>query len=76
MFSAHSQKFAMTNTRGWNTVIFDDMTEPGVKAMLKYLYYRDLEDPKRNPAIAMELLRCATKYQLESLETDVKEIKP
>lgn len=52
----------------------DDMTDNSIKALLKFLYYRDIESPTSNHAIALELLCCADKYGIECLEKAIWEI--
>ncbi|CAL8134308.1 unnamed protein product [Orchesella dallaii] len=49
-------------------------TREGVVAMLKYVYYRELKEPKANPKVALELLALAHEYQIQSLETVMKDI--
>ncbi|ODM93609.1 Lipase 1 [Orchesella cincta] len=49
-------------------------TGAGVMAMLKYVYYRNLEDAKRSPKISFELLAFSRQYGIPSLEAAVKEL--
>ncbi|CAL8140881.1 unnamed protein product [Orchesella dallaii] len=44
------------------------MTEERLTAFLKYIYYADAEDPKKNLKIAMELLKIRRKYKITSME--------
>ncbi|CAL8138814.1 unnamed protein product [Orchesella dallaii] len=45
-----------------------DMTEEGLSAFLKYIYYADIEEPKKNLKIGMELLKIGREYNITSLE--------
>lgn len=45
----------------------DDMTETSLNALVKFLYYRDIEDATNDNSIALELLRCANKYGIDCL---------
>jgi hypothetical protein len=45
-----------------------EMTEDGLQAFLRYLYYSDLMAAKEDAAIAFELLRTAHFYEIECLE--------
>ncbi|CAL8138808.1 unnamed protein product [Orchesella dallaii] len=45
-----------------------DMTEEGLSAFLKYVYYADTEEPKKNLKIGMELLKIGHKYEITLLE--------
>ncbi|CAL8124700.1 unnamed protein product [Orchesella dallaii] len=45
-----------------------DMTEVGLRAFLKYVYYADTEVPKNNLGIALELLKIGRKYNITLVE--------
>jgi hypothetical protein len=45
-----------------------EMTEDGLQAFLRYLYYSDLMAAKEDAAIAFELLRTAHFYKIDCLE--------
>ncbi|CAL8124710.1 unnamed protein product [Orchesella dallaii] len=49
-----------------------NMTEEGLSAFLKYVYYADTEVPKKNLKIAMELLKIGKEYQIALLEKEMK----
>lgn len=74
LFLVHSTAFEARledeiSADGQSYVIkMDDMTEETVGALLKFLYYRDIEHPVANPSIALELLNCADKYGIKELE--------
>ena len=57
-----------------NLVEMPDMTEAGVKALLAYLYYRNLLEPLKSAAVACELLETADKYGLESLLESMRDL--
>ncbi|ODM88493.1 Protein maternal effect lethal 26 [Orchesella cincta] len=50
------------------------VTEAAVNALLKFLYYSDLEEAFSSSSISLELLQTAHKYDIPSLEKAVKSI--
>ncbi|CAL8138850.1 unnamed protein product [Orchesella dallaii] len=50
------------------------MTEEGLTAFLKYIYYADSEDPKKNLKIAMELLKIGRMYKIISMEKGMTDL--
>lgn len=54
-----------------NILKLEDMTEDAVRALLKFLYYRDIKGPSGNMSIALELLTCADKYGITFLEDEM-----
>ncbi|CAL8109789.1 unnamed protein product [Orchesella dallaii] len=50
------------------------MTEEGLTAFLKYIYYADTEDPKKNLKIAVELLKIGRKYKITSMEKGMTDL--
>ncbi|CAL8108262.1 unnamed protein product [Orchesella dallaii] len=48
------------------------MSEGGVYAFLKFLYYFNLEDPTNKSSIALELLKVAHEYDIQALEKVMK----
>ncbi|ODM89729.1 BTB/POZ domain-containing protein [Orchesella cincta] len=48
------------------------LTEGAVNALLKFLYYSNLNDPINSCSIALELLKVAHEYDIESLEKVMK----
>lgn len=73
-FSVHSKAFATMLKEGQfqegntDSLKLDDMTEGAIHALLKFLYYRDIKGPTQNLPIAIELLTCAHKHDINSLE--------
>ncbi|ODM93550.1 BTB/POZ domain-containing protein [Orchesella cincta] len=57
-----------------STCEMEGMSESGVNAFLKYIYYFDFQSPLKNAQIALELLEAGHKYDVSSLETMMKEI--
>ncbi|ODM89730.1 BTB/POZ domain-containing protein [Orchesella cincta] len=48
------------------------LTEEAVNALLKFLYYSDLDDAINNPSISLELLQVAHEYDILLLEKALK----
>lgn len=57
-----------------NRILMEDVSEEGVKALLAYLYYRDLEMPLMSSVLAVELLELSHRYLIGGLENAVKGI--
>ncbi|CAL8129454.1 unnamed protein product [Orchesella dallaii] len=49
-------------------------TREGIGALLKYIYFRDVQDPKERPEIACELLVISHCYQVPDLENCMKDL--
>lgn len=56
------------------TLDLKDMREDCVRALLGFLYYWDLDKPKSDLNLAIELLEAAHKYDIVSLENAMKRI--
>jgi len=63
----------MTETNADNALKVE-MSEEGVSAFLKYIYYSNLDDALKNGSIALELLKAGQKYDMALLEEAVKRI--
>lgn len=50
-----------------NRVQMNDMSTDGVKALLSFLYCGDLQKAQASPSLALELLKCADKYDITDL---------
>jgi len=51
-----------------------EASEEGIKALLKFLYYDDLEEAFSSPTIAIELLDLAHFYDVKPLEEAMKKL--
>ncbi|ODM98329.1 BTB and MATH domain-containing protein 42 [Orchesella cincta] len=51
-----------------------DMTEEGVRALVKYMEDGSIEDAKKNGKIAVELLQAAENYEMTALENEMDRI--
>jgi len=51
-----------------------DLTEAGLEAFLKFVYYSDVADAVRTPEVALELLEAGHKYDILSLETSMQDV--
>ncbi len=51
-----------------NCLVIGEMSEAGVRAMLQFIYWCDLEEPAKNCEMALELLEAGHKYLVEDLE--------
>jgi len=51
-----------------------DLTEAGVKAFLKFIYYSDVSDAVRKAEVALELLEAGNQYHILSLETSMQDV--
>ncbi|CAL8101262.1 unnamed protein product [Orchesella dallaii] len=51
-----------------------DLSERGADALLKYIYYRNLDDPLESCNIAFELMDIAHQYEIVGLENTIKDI--
>jgi len=50
------------------------LSEYGVEAFLKFIYYSDVADAVNNPKIALQLLEAGHKYDIGSLETSMQDL--
>ncbi|CAL8108259.1 unnamed protein product [Orchesella dallaii] len=50
------------------------MSKNGVNALLKYIYYLDVEDPLKDSIVALELLEAGHQYDIPSLEKAMKQL--
>ncbi|ODM94792.1 BTB/POZ domain-containing protein [Orchesella cincta] len=50
------------------------MTLEGLRAFLNYVYYVDMEVPKKDLRVAVELLKVGNKYSIVPLEKDMKNL--
>ncbi|CAL8108229.1 unnamed protein product [Orchesella dallaii] len=50
------------------------LTEEAVNALLKFLYYSDLDDATKSPNISLELLKTAHEYDMATLEIVLKRL--
>lgn len=57
-----------------NHISMVDVSEEGVRALLEYLYCRDLNKPMESSTVSVEMLEVAHKYLLGSLEDAIKAI--
>jgi len=51
-----------------------ELSDAGVKAFLKFVYYSDLADPLKSSEVAFELLEAGHKYAIRSLEASMLEL--
>ncbi|CAL8108211.1 unnamed protein product [Orchesella dallaii] len=51
-----------------------NLTEEAVNALLKFLYYSDLDDATKSPSISLELLKTAHEYDMATLEIAMKRL--
>lgn len=54
-----------------NILKIPDVTENGIRAMLKFIYCWDLEQATENSELALQLLQAAHKYQIQDLENSM-----
>ncbi len=57
-----------------NTLEIVDMTAAGVRALLQFIYWWDLEMASKSCVMAFELLKAGHKYLMEDLEKAMTEI--
>jgi len=63
----------MTETNTDNALKME-MSEEGLAAFLKYIYYLDLDDALKNGSVALELLKTGHKYDMAALEKATQQI--
>ena len=63
----HNPLFSSSDTR----VNLNDISEKGVKALLDFIYCRELFTPESEPAICFELFYAADKYDIKELRKAV-----
>lgn len=57
-----------------NKIAVPEMSEKGVRAMLAFLYYRDMNDVYEDVEVALELLQAAEKYGIDYLKNEARSI--
>lgn len=55
-------------------LVLQDLTTEGVDAFLRYLYMRDIEQPRKHFSIAVDLFSISHKYMLNDLSSELKKI--
>lgn len=56
------------------TLKLPDMTEAGIKALLAYIYCRDITEILKSSSLAFDLLVAADKYEIDSLVTVIWDV--
>ncbi|ODM88595.1 hypothetical protein Ocin01_18086 [Orchesella cincta] len=51
-----------------------EMSGKGVEALLKFIYYSNVDDPMEHPRVALELMEVGNQYDILGLEKAMKDI--